>query len=212
MLKVREYSFRRICDKCTNWRRATIVDKFISVAIMTSNRWKNARSFDGSVDTSYRTRTLGFRRWRSSTEASARYWPRLVGWANLRFKHTFLPMCSSVTKNWEATSAWVTLSASKTVKDPMPARTRFFAISLPSAPIVTRRIFALRIRFWASMPQRRSCRSYSAISSAERPSVAAAIVASVIESLEFLAGMRWSARNIDQWNRILCGAPLWGPF
>ena len=60
---------------------------------------------------------------------------------------TFEPTSWSDTKNCEAKSSSVTGSWSIIVRDPIPARTRFFATSLASALMVMRRILALRNLF-----------------------------------------------------------------
>ncbi|KAL1854898.1 hypothetical protein VTK73DRAFT_8645 [Phialemonium thermophilum] len=74
--------------------------------------------------------------------------------------------CSSADrKNCAPKSASVTASWSMMVSDPMPANTRFLAISLARAFMVMRRMLALRIFSWAFMPHRRICLSYKAISS-----------------------------------------------
>jgi hypothetical protein len=54
-------------------------------------------------------------------------------------------MSASLMKNWAPKSSSVTTSWSARVIEPMPARTRFFAISLARALIETRRMLAVRI-------------------------------------------------------------------
>lgn len=56
-----------------------------------------------------------------------------------------MPMCSSWMKNCEAGSSSATTSGSRTVSEPIPASTRFFAISFAIARMPIRRILELRI-------------------------------------------------------------------
>jgi hypothetical protein len=60
---------------------------------------------------------------------------------------TFLPMSASLMKNCAPRSSSVTTSWSARVMEPMPAKTRFFAISLASALMETRRMLAVRILY-----------------------------------------------------------------
>jgi len=62
-------------------------------------------------------------------------------------------------KNWAPRSEAVTVEESSMVREEIPARTRFFAISEPSARRVMRRMLAERIFSWACTPQRRIWRS-----------------------------------------------------
>lgn len=62
-------------------------------------------------------------------------------------------------KNCEPRSEAVMGEESIIVREEIPARTRFFAISEPRARRVMRRMFAERIFSWACTPQRRIWRS-----------------------------------------------------
>lgn len=74
-------------------------------------------------------------------------------------ERTFLPTSASLTKNCAPRSSSVTFSWSASVMEPIPANTRFFAISLARALMETRRMLAVRIFSCALTPQSRICRS-----------------------------------------------------
>lgn len=86
----------------------------------------------------------------------------------------------------------------------MPARVKFFAISVPSARSEMRRTWALRMRSWACAPQSLICLSYRAISSALSPDA----VTVVSSTAPLVAGGLVSTRPLGVKSPVGCACSV----